>query len=184
MITTLYLNDLARGMLEAACECLEDTETGVPGSCFIGHADPPGDCCDYLAVSLMRLYNSSRFPAETEGADDCATIIPAAVFQVKLMRPCYPTLIDNPTNPFPPPAEINAASELLLIDARVLWCCVTNTLAQGGSAVWPNNPGSMECPDYKVGRMEPVVGGGCAGWKLTFTVALESCCGLTDVPVS
>jgi hypothetical protein len=183
MITTLYLNDMARGMLEAACLCLEDTETGVPASCFVSHGSPPDDCCDYLAISLMRVYNSSRFPAETEGGDDCSGIVPVASFQLKLMRPCYPTVVDDAQNPFPAPADINAASELLLIDARVLWCCVTNTLASGGLTTWPTIPG-MDCPDYKVGRLTPVVGGGCAGWTLPYLVELDSCCGLENLPVS
>jgi hypothetical protein len=129
--------------------------------------------CDFLTVWLVRQYPTQTFPAWKDSASKpCEPVRAAIEIEVRLVRPCYPVLQDNAQDPFPPPPLIDAAAKDLLIDARVLWCCLQRAFDEGEFY-----PPDMECLDVKWGEMMfhgPQ--GGCAGWKWRITLEGEPCC--------
>ena len=168
-----YYVDLLDHIVSLGCACLEDTVTGVPADCFVSHCVPADDCCDFLAVWIDEIYPTRNFPVPYEGTSrECTDVSPAIRVGLRLMRPCVPTLVDNATNPFPAASELDASAKDLLVDARVLWCCLIQAHAQGD--LWPEG---YECLDVKWGSMEPECPrGGCAGWTWFFDLETDQCC--------
>lgn len=167
------LNDVMASIQEAVCSCLEDNSpAGPPPRCFISLTRPPDDCCDYLAVYLERMVPTIDFPQVSAGLDRCGEAQRMARLKLKLVRSCWPVLKDNPTNPFPPSAEIQSASEGLLIDLNVVWCCLSAILT-GGDWIQIAGGGIR-------GKLESIEPdrprGGCAGFTATFLVELDACC--------
>jgi len=175
------LADLAVHVAELVCDCLEsDSVLGRPKDCFPVHGTPPDDCCDFLATWFPQLRPTRSFPndlnADTASVR-CGDVTMAADMTVSLMRPCYPALKDNPFNPFPPSAETAQAAQDLLIDARVMWCCLVAAAADG--SIFPVSAGGpdLDCSDVWFGPMIPEgPRGGCAGWSITLSFHVGPCC--------
>lgn len=167
-----YLNDRLQMILDEVCECLANTTLGSPRSCFISHTSPPDDCCDFLSIWIERLLPTYSFPATSDRVSKCNDIHRMAEVRMRLMRSCWPVVSDNAANPFPPPEKIQAASEALLIDANVMWCCVEGTFTSGlGCEAW-------DCLDFQMSELTfDRPRGGCAGVSMSFLMELTGCCG-------
>lgn len=170
------LADTLQSILTVACSCLEDTAYGLPKDCFISHGEPPDDCCDMLAIWVDRIRPSHGFgdgQYVTGGRlwDKCCDLSSVADVSLRLVRPCYPGLVDNAFNPFPEPTEIQAAAEALAIDIWVLECCLSQAHCDG--VLLGGN-----CLELGIGDAVPHgPKGGCAGWTWDLTVELAPCCG-------
>ena len=167
------LNDALQLLLDDVCAGLACTVNGQPESCFISHTAPPDDCCDFVAVWMDGLYPTRKFPAIDEShADRCQDIHRMMRVSVRLRRACYPVVRDNAKAPFPPPAEIQAAAEGLLIDANTTWCRVSSGIAD--KLYVPENVG---CLDFKLNRlMMDRPRGGCTGFTMQLLMELDPCC--------
>lgn len=168
-----YYVDLLQNIIDIGCVCLEDTVLGVPADCYVSHCEPADDCCDFLAIWIENIYPTRQFPAEYDGTTRaCTEFSPAINVGLRLMRPCVPTVVDNADNPFPPAAELDASAKDLLVDARVLWCCLAQ--AQSDGSLWPEG---YECLDVAWGVMDCTgPRGGCAGWTWRFAIETDQCC--------
>jgi hypothetical protein len=178
LLNPAHINDLLQSILDVACSCLEDTPSGVPSDCFISHGQPPDDCCNFLAIWIDKIHprigpeNSDFFIGEKVWTR-CGDFGMIADFSLRLMRPCFPTLVDNPMNPFPPAADVQAAAENLLIDIQVLRCCISSAICEG---ILLPSTSDADCLEIAVGDIYPVgPRGGCAGWTLQFSVELDAC---------
>lgn len=167
-----YINDIFQAILDDVCGCLDNTVLGTPKDCFISHREPPDDCCDYLTIWLDQMLPTYNFPEVTTRVQKCGDVRRMARVRMKLLRSCWPVVKDNASSPFPSAEEIQSASEALLIDGNVLWCCVVD--AAGGGA---NCDEWNDCLDFKMDEMVPLKNrGGCAGWEIGFTIELKGCC--------
>lgn len=170
-----HLVTIMQSILDVACSCLIDTTYGQPEDCFISHDAPPDDCCDFLAVWTERLRPSHGFAEGqyvTGGKlwEKCCSMNAVADINLRIVRPCYPSLVDNPNNPFPPAAEIQAAAEALAVDIWVLQCCVEKAACDG--LLLPPDT----CLEIGIGDATPFARGGCAGWTWELAVELDTCC--------
>lgn len=165
------LNDVLQSILDNLCECLgENTTLGAPKDCFIYHTRAPDDCCDSLVIWLDRILPTAQFPIPFVGRDECGAVGRMMRVGVKLVRPCWPTVVDNPSNPFPPVAAMQAAAETMLIDTNVLWCCLSAGLSAG------DHDPSGSCQDFHIESVIPdKPRGGCAGVTASFLVELDAC---------
>lgn len=170
------LTQVLQSILDVGCSCLVDTEYGQPEDCFISHDEPPDDCCDFLAIWAERIRPSRGFQDGqyvTGGKlwDKCCSLNAVADINLRLVRPCYPTLIDNPLSPFPDAADMQEAAEKLSQDIWVLQCCTMEAHCQGLLL-----PSTTDCLEVGWGDATPFVRGGCAGWTWSLTVELPTCC--------
>lgn len=161
-----YLADTLQALVDHVCACLEeDTVDGAPEFCFVNYFRPPDDCCNFLAVWVDKLQNTTVFPTPNDVLIDRCDASRMATVRFKLVRPCWP--IVQPPATFPPPAEMQAASEKLLVDAEVLTCCLQGL--QNGDVVG--------CGSFKFVDIIPdEPRGGCAGYTATVMVELDPCC--------
>jgi len=176
-----YPFDLAimtRSIMTVACECLESTTLGSPKDCYVSHGPPADLCCDYLAVWVETIrpshgFGDAQYQTGGKFVDRCCSLGRVADIAIQWGRPCFPTLVDNARNPMPPAADISAASEALLEDARLLSCCLQ--AAQCEDALL----GVESCLEVAWGDMLPHgPDGGCAGWTYHIAIELETCgCG-------
>jgi hypothetical protein len=178
LLNPTQINDILQSFLDVACNCLEDSPLGVPADCYISHNEPPDDCCDFLAIWLERIRprigfeNAAYITGEKVWAK-CGDVGGVADIQIRLMRPCFPTLKDNATNPFPPAIEMQTAAENLLIDLQLLRCCIQEANCMG--ILFPTTDGA-ECLELAIGDAVPEgPRGGCAGWSLSYGFELDSC---------
>lgn len=168
-----YLNDTLQAILDEVCDCLDNTTLGRPNDCYISHASPPDDCCDFLAIWIERLLPTYSFPAVSDRVEKCGDIHRMAEVRLKLVRSCWPVVKDNANAPFPTGEEMQAAAEALLIDANVMWCCVEQTFAGPEGVAC----GEWDCLDVKMNELlfdRPR--GGCAGISMSFLLELNGCC--------
>ena len=172
-----YLNDTMQAVLDDVCAGLACTVFGAPNDCFISHTAPPDDCCDFLAIWMDVMQPTMQFPVvNTSIVDRCGETGRMMRLAMRLRRSCYPVIRDNAKSPFPPPAEMQAAAEGLLVDANVVWCRLISGFSEGVYAL--DDPACPSgCLDWKMGelRMDPPKGG-CAGFTVTFAAELEGCC--------
>lgn len=173
-ITTLA--DIKQTILDAICTCLEENSPlGRPEFCFTYHNEPPADCCDYVSVWAERLRPSNGF-ADGQYVTGGRLVMRCGLatiadLNIRLMRPCFPVLIDNPRDPFPEPDVMQQASELLDQDAWIMNCCFQQMVTEGLlEAVG-------ECLEVGIGDMVPIgPQGGCAGWNWDISVEMPVCC--------
>jgi len=176
LLNPAHLNDMMQSMLDAACNCLADSPLGLPADCYISHGQPPDDCCDFLAIWLERIrprigFENAQYITGEKVWAKCGDVGGVADIEIRLMRPCFPTLKDNATNPFPPATEMQQAAEYLLIDLQILRCCIQEAHCMG--VVFPDD---TECLELAIGDVTPEgPRGGCAGWTLTYGFEMESC---------
>lgn len=178
------LSDILNHILAVAEECLEGCDRPIPDDVFHHHGPrrPPGDCCSHLTVHVRQIRPTSdgeggqtQFPGTFIGIpNNCGQVQMAVDASLTLSRDCFPTLKDDKSDPFPTAAEMQAASDELAIDARVLWCCLL--AAQAAGTLLPPGPQFADLVDVVWGTMSPFRGGGCAGWEWEFTLNLPSCC--------
>lgn len=172
-----HLAEVLESILNVGCECLDDTPDGRPANCFVSHAEPADDCCDLFSVYVEAIRPSQGFSDAqyTTGGrlwDRCCDIGGVADLGLRLVRPCYPGLVDNPNNPFPSPSDIHQASLKLLYDIWQLRCCVMAAACAGDFF-----PANTNCLEVGWGDIVPYAPeGGCAGWTWLITVELEACC--------
>lgn len=179
-MTITHLADVMQSIVDVACECLETSSPlGRPGDCFISHNTPPDDCCDFLSVWVERIRPSEGF-ADGQYVTGgrlwarCGNLSSIADVNIRLVRPCFPVVIDDALNPFPPAIDIQAASEALAIDAWVLNCCI-HTAISNGELLPDDVVGS--CLEVGIGDMVPHgPNGGCAGWTWDLSIELGDCC--------
>lgn len=167
------LNEALQLVLDDVCAGLVCTTSGPTEHCFISHTAPPDDCCDFVAVWLEGIAPTLQFPIRDDTTPDrCGEASRMATVHVRLRRACYPVLRDNASQPFPPPAEMQAAAEGLLIDANVTWCRLASGIASGVYV-----PETTGCLDFKLASLfmdRPR--GGCAGFTATLLMELDPCC--------
>jgi len=172
--------DILQELLDVACVCLESTTLGAPADCFTYWCEPPDDCCDYLAV-----YPQGIRPTVGASSDigdfnrvfgRCNDLTGRLDIQLKLMRECWPAPTQvGDTAALPPKPEMQTASEQLMIDMWVLWCCVLTEYSQGN--LWNMGTHPTECLDVGWGEMTPKCPqGGCAGLYWDISIELPNCC--------
>jgi len=170
------INDLLQTMLDVGCACLAETPNGVPKDCYISHNTPPDDCCDFLAIWLDRIrprigFQNAAYVTGEKVWARCGDVGGVADINIRLVRPCFPTLIDDAFNPFPAASVMQAAAENLLIDVQVFRCCFTSAACNG--LIFPSD---QDCQEVAYGDITPYgPHGGCAGWDFTYTVELDEC---------
>lgn len=177
LVCPTYLNDTLQIVLDDLCAGLACTAFGSPTNCFISHTAPPGDCCDFLAIWMSNMMPTRGFPIpNTTVVDRCGETNRMMRVFVRLRRACYPVVRDNAKAPFPPPKDMQAAAEGLLIDANVVWCrlisgfgsdyyALDDPACQSGCLNWKMEELTMDPPE-----------GGCAGFTVSFLAELEGCC--------
>lgn len=173
MIAPEALNTIMAAVLERLCACLEaDSTNGKPEKCFIYHNRPPDDCGQYLAIWMVDAYAANAdATVQAPSQRDC-TASRGLRLKAKLVRNCWPTLKDNPSNPFPGVEAVQIASEALLIDANVMSCCIDSLVGKmDEQAILLGITG---------GRIESIMPdenrGGLAGWTMQFVLAIPGCC--------
>lgn len=170
-----HLTEVLQSILDTACSCMIDTTYGIPADCYISHGEPADDCCDFLAVWVERIRPSHGFSDGeyiTGGKlwDKCCDMNSIADVSIRLVRPCFPGLVDNQSNPLPSAEEMQAAAAALLVDVWVLECCVAQANCHG--TLLP--PGL--CLELGIGDATPHgPQGGCAGWTWDLAVELDVC---------
>ena len=149
-------SDLAHQILSVTAECLDAGTIGAPKDMFVGHALPAADCCDQLVVWLT---------AATPAGISVQCGQPGQLrFNVRLLRPCQPGL--SGTGEFPAPAAMEEAADALLVDAKVLWCCVPEQLRE-----------TLDNPSVTAISLTPEPTQGlCAGWTLSLRIDDDDCC--------
>jgi hypothetical protein len=123
------------------------------------------------------LLPTREFPnVNTTIVDRCGETNRMMRVQVRLRRPCWPVIKDNARSPFPSAADMQAASEGLLMDANVTYCRLTSGFSSG--AYGPSEPECASgCLNWKMGDLTmDAPRGGCAGFTVTFLAELEGCC--------
>lgn len=128
---TLYGN-LAYSIAVYAAESLEDTQNGVPSMVMVDGDDPPADCCDFLSVYIEEAvpYNLGEFPEELfEQARGfhCKDLRWAITYQLKLARPCRPSMnmTGSRLNPFPREQDRQTNGMAIMEDVEALLRHVT-----------------------------------------------------------
>lgn len=178
-INPAFIADVLQELIDVGCECLEATTLGRPADCFTSWCEPPDDCCDFLAAYPTLIQPTTGFTNEVGEFDRitgrCGDISGRLEIRLKLMRPCWPTLVDNATAPFPPAADIQQASEELFVDMRVLWCCILSEYSAGN--LWSLTGDEFGCLDVGWGPMIPKCPeGGCVGLYWDISLELPTCC--------
>lgn len=173
MIAPEALNTILADVLARLCACLEaDSTNGKPSKCFVSHNRPPDDCGDYLAVWMMGLYNALNTDGTESPKPQACGDLRGMRVRAKLVRECWPTIENNPTNPFPGVDKIQVASEALLIDANVMACCMENFMLK-------TNHEALAL-GISGGRIESILPddnrGGLAGWTMQFVLTIPGCC--------
>jgi hypothetical protein len=160
-------------VLDDVCSGLTCTLYGPVEHCFISHTTPPDDCCDFVAVWIDGIEPTRQFPIPDDVTPDrCGEMSRMVSARIRLRRSCYPVVRDNAKQPFPPPSEMQAAAEGLLIDANVTWCRLASGIASG-----LYTPDGSGCLDYKLaGLVMDRPRGGCAGFTATLLMELDPCC--------
>lgn len=146
----------------------------VPGTRSFALADDilTGNC-DYVSAWFTRILPTRTFPDVYDGVDNCGDVGRMMEAKIKLVRPCWPVVHDNPNNPFPLPSEIQDAAEILTVDANVLWCCLANGFTNDLSLLGYDG-GCLDTRIDSVEADEPR--GGCAGVTATLMIELDGCC--------
>jgi hypothetical protein len=169
-----FLPNAVSAILEVAATCLEGTPDGRPTDVWLYHTAPPADCCQGIYAWVESIGMSKSFPGDWTGPVDCVGLVPVAKVALRLYRPCWPVVKDNPNSPFPPGAESDVAAANLQMDAVKLICCLTGDLSDPGGVIW-NAAG--DCLKATIGTIQPVTpSGGCAGWTIRMSIELPSCC--------
>ncbi len=167
-----YINEVLQLVVDDLCVALEECTTdGAPKSCFISWTAPPDDCCDFLAVWMDELLPTVKFPVvNTADPFQCGVMRMMRV-KARLVRPCWPVVRDNAKSPFPPPGDMQAAAEALLIDSNVVWCRLVSAFANNFYQV-----NDASCLMSMMGNLKPdPPRGGCAGFTATWLMELDSC---------
>lgn len=167
-------SNVANLILNTAEECLAASVLGVPEDAFVSHNRPPDDCCDFISVWYRRLFLTKGFPSPFGGAARCNDLSIAADMTLVWKRPCWPTVKADPADPFPAPDLVQIAADNLLIDARLMMCCMLAAYETGELT-----PSTLS-PNYTFriawGALTPLRTGDCAGWQWDFSVEIPSCC--------
>jgi len=181
------LAELAAELLAVSAQCLEDhTPSGAPDCTFIGHgsgAVPYRD--EYLSVQVDPMVPTTVFPNPlTTPSIACQEIGWAVTFTVRIHRCPYPHLTGEGGQPnLPTPAELTAASEGLLYDARALQCCLPDAWRNGDlwqNPLIPTAPVGYDVASLPVlwGAMTAFREGNKAGWDWPITAGVDPCCAL------
>ncbi len=128
------LTYLALDLLDKAYECLEDTHLGKPADKYLYYSEPIADCCNSVVVWLreFRPVQAGKFPNENfENIRSCSDLRYMPIFVISVFRPCAPNLKNDRINPLPSPKEIHTYSKNIYEDARVLQCCILDSLFKG-----------------------------------------------------
>lgn len=162
----------AEELLIAAAEALDTipdllgtTFAGAPARQLVYYGPVVHDCCEQLAVWVNPVGEGARSPGTL--APGMQVIRPT--FRVHATR-CVPTgqIVSKRYVP-PDPPVINAASEQVLADGWALWNHCFNLLNAEPEALL-----FSKCSDLVNWSMQALTPlGGCAGWEMQFTVALD-----------
>jgi hypothetical protein len=154
----------AQLIVATVSDLLEPTPLGRPSRMVRFHGrDFPADCCDAIGASWMRFDLDDNGP-NTSGRGGvqrrkCGYPWKVGDLAVVWWRDCYPTLSDNPKDPFPDPDLYDEASVKLMADMEaVLGGLFCHFAPDGTPAVtWAGS-----------GALQPM--GGCAGWEIQLRV--------------
>lgn len=171
---SLVYANFAAAVLKVIGEALEQhSHLGAPENIFPYHSVPPADCCDFLAISLDRMfpYRIGEFPQRLERVYACSEVGLGVEFHIHLLRPCWPMLKGgHPTSPFP---AIEPAAELavhLMEDIRVMTCALIEHFEWLEECQGP-------CNQIQIQDVHPYPPmGGCAGWRFEFRAEFDPCC--------
>ncbi len=172
LLDPAYINEVLQLVVDDLCVALEEcTTAGAPKSCFISWTAPPDDCCDFLAVWMDELLPTVKFPVVNSTDPFQCGVSRMMRVKARLVRPCWPVVRDNAKSPFPPPADIQAAAEALLIDSNVVWCRLVSAFANN---FYQAN--ETDCLMGMINNLKPdPPRGGCAGFTATWMMELDSC---------
>ena len=172
LIDPASINEILQLVVDDLCVALEEcTTAGAPQSCFISWTTPPDDCCDFLAVWMDELLPTVKFPSVNNTDPFQCGVSRMMRVKARLVRPCWPVIRDNAKSPFPPPGDMQAAAEALLIDSNVVWCRLVSAFANNFYDQAEN--GCLMAMMASLKPDEPR--GGCAGFTATWLMELESC---------
>lgn len=143
-------------LLEMTSEALEDCGAEPFEQYVAAGAIAWDDCCGLLVAAPERVYRAGIFPEEGTVDINCETGDLVVDVLVLLLR-CVP-VIDDQGNP-PTVAELDAAYQLILRDAAVVWNAVVGELPEG----W-----------VRAGVNQAFLGaeGGCIGIETRVTIGL------------
>ncbi len=162
--TAAELLEVAAGALDSVPEQLGTDLLGAPERQLIAYGVPVHDCCEQLVVWVNPVGEGARSPT---------TLSP--VFQI--IRPtlrihatrCVPTGRIVGKQYVPPEAEdVTEASRQILADGWALWNRLFNAINTDPPLLF------SKCSDLVSWSMQSITpGGGCGGWEMQFTVALD-----------
>jgi len=162
--TAQELLEAAAGALDSVPEQLGTDLVGAPERQLIAYGVPVHDCCEQLVVWVNPVGEGARSPG---------TLSP--VFQI--VRPtlrihatrCVPTGRIEGKRYVPPEAEdVTEASRQILSDGWALWNRIFNMINTDPPLLF------SKCSDLVNWGMQSITpSGGCGGWEMQFTVALD-----------
>jgi hypothetical protein len=164
--TAAELLEVAAGALDSVPEQLGTDLDGAPDRQLIAYGVPVHDCCEQLVVWVNPVGEGARSPS-----------VLSPVFQI--IRPtlrihatrCVPTgHISKGTKQYVPPDAdaVTEASRQILADGWALWNRVFNAINTDPPLLF------SKCSDLVSWGMQSITpGGGCGGWEMQFTVALD-----------
>lgn len=160
---------LARALIADTARCLAENDRPVPERQFISHCKVPADCCEYLTVGLPK-----SFPVEPgtmrplTSPDRCASWEWALEWVLILGRDCRPVTSGNRFAPAPAPSALTDHADGLLLDLRVLQCCIApavlDVFARANAACSDLMPGTIQCWSDA----------DCSGWQYTFRTTVPT----------
>lgn len=178
MNTYTDLADLAEDIASHVCGCLDGTSLGTPSECTVYWSNPPddldcGDCRTNgaLIVWIDQLFPAKDWPSPWNGPLKRETTTTTAVLNLRLIRPCWPSVGDTdiPT-PLPSRATTAAKAADITEDAAAVLCCLV-AAARDGDGIFGS------CRRVSLGVLRPDSNRGrCAGFTVPITVDLGACC--------
>jgi hypothetical protein len=158
-----YLDDLAvvaRGLLNAAGACLDESYSGEPCKRALTHGRPADQTgCDWLTVWVDNIRPTLDGTNTLIDPTCRPDVYWRADLYLRLIRTCYPSLQTVQGKPFPTAEQLTDGATKLMIDARTLTCCIPDSLAH-------IIPEGMNL-EFVVGALAAVAPrGGLAGWEM------------------
>lgn len=180
MVDYGYIGTLLSNTVDLVCACLADTPSGTPGTCTVYWSTPPDDLdcgdCEHnglLVAWLERISPVQTYPNVYTGiVSHGQTVQLKADFVVRLVRPCWPKLIQDIANPFPSRAATELAALNLDYDAALVMCCILTDLQSKTPTITGGPCQQVSMGGLQVDRNR----GGCAGFEVRFSVGLGACC--------
>lgn len=168
----------AASLLTACYDLLGwDTRAGGgPARSYVSNGPPAYECCPQLTVHVSA-YGRDLLPA-TPGSPAAFSAAAKRTtrgsknhvpFVVTVLE-CVPTFVESAKGKvtWPDPAEIDAASAVMMADSWILWNGLQRLKRE--DILFPDSP----CRVMDIGPAQPVTDqGGCGGWTIIVTAQLD-----------